>query len=77
MQLSESMRLLDWFAHSVNLFGWPSLVFLRRKGATPVAQMAPRFALDVAIWATNMSPLLRVGAPKSVCLCRGEIHGFA
>ena len=77
MQLSESMRLLDWFAHSVNLIGWPSLVFLRRKGATPVAQMAPRFALDVAIWAIGISPLLGVGAPKSVCLCRGEIHSFA
>ena len=77
MQLSESMRLFHWFAHSVNLIGWPSLVFLRRKGATPVAQMAPRFALDVAIWATGISPLLRVGAHKSLCLCRGEIHTFA
>ena len=35
-----------------------------RNGAMPVAQMAPRFALDVAIWATGISPLLRVGAPK-------------
>ena len=77
MQLSESMRLFHWFAHSVNLIGRPSLVFLRRKGATPVAQMAPRFALDVAIWAIGISPLLGVGAPKSVCLCRGEIHSFA
>ena len=47
------------------------------EGATPVAHMAPRFALDVAIWATNMSPLLRVDAHKSLCLCRGEIHTFA
>jgi len=52
MQLSESMRLLDWFAHSVNLIGWPSLVFCAAKA-------------------------LRVGAHKSLCLCRGEIHTFA
>jgi len=30
-----------------------------RKGAMPVAHMAPRFALDVAIWATGISPLRR------------------
>lgn len=72
MRLSGSMRLFLWFVHLLSLFG-----FLRRKGATPVAQMAPRSALDVAIWATGASPLLCVGAPKSLCLCRGEIHTFA
>ena len=69
------MRPFHWFAHLVNRSAF--LGFLRRKGATPVAQKAPRFALDVAIWATGISPLLGVGAPKSVCLCRGEIHSFA
>ena len=29
------------------------------KGAMPVAHMAPRFALDVAIWATGIAPLRR------------------
>jgi hypothetical protein len=32
MQLSESMRLFHWFAHSVNLIGRPSLVFCAAKG---------------------------------------------
>ena len=75
MLLSELMRLFLWFARLVNRSSF--LGFWRRKGATPVAQMAPRFALDVAIWATGISPLLRVSAPKSLCLCLGEIYSFA
>ena len=75
MRLSGWMRLFLWFARLVNRSSF--LGFWRRKGATPVAQMALRFALDVAIWATGISPLLRVGATKSLCLCRGDIHTFA
>ena len=29
------------------------------KGAMPLAHMAPRFALDVAIWASGIAPLRR------------------
>ena len=66
MPLSGWMRLFLWFAHLVSIF---SLVgFLRRKGAMPVAHMAPRFALDVTIWATGISPLLRLCAPKSLAI---------
>ena len=69
------MRPFHWSAHLVNRSAY--LGFLCRKGATPVAHMAPRFALDVTIWATGISPLLRVGAPKSLCLCLGGIYSFA
>jgi hypothetical protein len=72
MPLSGWMRPFHWFAHLVNRSAF--LGFLRRKGATPIAHMAPRFALDVAIWATGISPLLLVGLPKSLCLCRREVQ---
>jgi hypothetical protein len=58
------MRLFHWFARLVSHSFFVG--FLRRKGATPVAHMAPRFALDVAIWATGVSPLLCLYAPKSL-----------
>ena len=60
------MRLFHWFAHLVKRSFFVG--FVRRKGATPVAHMAPRFALDVAIWATGISPLLRLCAPKSLAI---------
>jgi len=48
----------------LNIFGSSSGYCLRLKielpcgkGAMPVAHMAPRFALDVAIWATGIAPL--------------------
>jgi len=47
------MRLFHWFARLVKRSCFVG--FLHRKGATPVAHMAPRFALDVAIWATGIS----------------------
>ena len=75
MLLSELMRLFLWFARLVNRSSL--LGFLHRKGATPVAHMAPRFALDVAIWATGISPLLLVGSSKSLYLCRREVQSRA
>jgi hypothetical protein len=60
------MRLFHWFARLVNRSSF--LGFLSRKGATPVAHMSPRYALDVAIWATGVSPLLCLCAPKSLAI---------
>jgi hypothetical protein len=60
------MRLFHWFARLVNRSSF--LGFLCRKGAMPVAHMAPRFALDVAIWATGISPLLCFCAPQSLAI---------
>jgi len=71
MPLSGWMRLFLWLAHLVSRSFFVG--FLRRKGATPVAHMAPRFALDVAIWATGISPLLHVSSPKFLRLSRREV----